>query len=197
MRCCATSIAPSPRWRSRSSRWSEAGEAFAALRDGTLDATFRALPERPAGLAHTRVLDEPLQLLIGPAHPLAGARSVRLHELAGHRIWIPGIVEGSEWAAFYAALAAEFGLEIDALGPNFGTDAMLESLAGSSTLATFAGERPAMPGLRRIPVRDPTPVYPHSLVWRAANPHPALAALRAHLGTAERRARDTWTFSAC
>ncbi len=154
------------------------------------------MPERPAGLAHTRVLDEPLQLLIGPAHPLADARSVRLRELAGHRIWIPGIVEGSEWAAFYAALAAEFGLEIDALGPNFGTDAMLESLAGSSTLATFAGERPAMPGLRRIPVRDPMPVYPHSLVWRAPNPHPGLAALRAHLGTAA-PARDTWTFSAC
>ena len=150
----------------------EAGEAFAALRDGTLDATFRALPERPAGLAHTRVLDEPLQLLIGPAHPLAGARSVRLRELAGHRIWMPGIVEGSEWAAFYAALAAEFGLEIDALGPNFGTDAMLESLAGSSTRRHLRGRaarhaRPAshprarpharLPPLARLARRQPAP----------------------------------------
>ena len=133
---------------------------------------------------------------MGPDHPLAAARSVRLRDLAGHRIWIPGIVEGSEWAAFYAALAAEFGLEIDALGPNFGTEALVETLAGSSTVATFAGERPAAPGLRRIPVRDPTPVYPHSLVWREANPHPGLAALRAHVGTAE-PAPGTWTFSAC
>jgi hypothetical protein len=121
---------------------------------------------------------------------------VRLRDLTGHRIWIPGIVEGSEWGAFYETLAAAFGLDIDALGPNFGSDALLETLAGSGTVATFMGERPAMPGLRRIAVRDPAPVYPHSLVWRAANPHPGLAALRAHLGTAQ-PAPGTWTFSAC
>ena len=51
---------------------------------------------------------------------------------------------------------------------------------------------PAGHGLRRIPLRDPTPVYPHSLIWRADNPHPTLAALRAHLGTA-RQSADTWT----
>lgn len=28
---------------------------------------------------------------------------------------------------------------------------------------------------------DPTPVYPHSLLWHRDNPHPALATLRAHL----------------
>ena len=26
------------------------------------------------------------------------------------------------------------------------------------------------------------PVYPHSLIWRGDNPHPALAVLRSHLG---------------
>ena len=35
--------------------------------------------------------------------------------------------------------------------------------------------------LRRIPLRDPVPVYPHSLVWHRDNPHPALAGLRRHL----------------
>ncbi|MFF7194901.1 hypothetical protein ACFZAM_14465 [Streptomyces sp. NPDC008079] len=36
---------------------------------------------------------------------------------------------------------------------------------------------------------------PHSLVWRADNPHPALTVLRRHLrGTApDGRASDTWT----
>ena len=33
----------------------------------------------------------------------------------------------------------------------------------------------------RIAVRDPTPVYPHSLIWRNDNPHPALATLRDYL----------------
>ena len=32
-------------------------------------------------------------------------------------------------------------------------------------------------------MRDPVPVYPHSLVWHGDNPHPALAALRKHLGS--------------
>lgn len=36
-------------------------------------------------------------------------------------------------------------------------------------------------GLRRIPLRDPVPVYPHALLWRQDNPHPALAVLRGHL----------------
>ena len=30
-------------------------------------------------------------------------------------------------------------------------------------------------------MRDPTPVYPHSLIWRRDNPHPALATLRRYL----------------
>ncbi len=64
------------------------------------------------------MLDEPLQLLTGPAHALAGARSVTLAQLAGHRIWMPGIVPGTEWAAYYDDLVAEdFGLTIEATGP--------------------------------------------------------------------------------
>ena len=59
-------------------------------------------------------------------------------------------------------------------------------IAGSPALATIVGEQsrlfwPASYDLRRIPLRDPTPVYPHSLIWRRDNPHPALAALRDHL----------------
>jgi DNA-binding transcriptional LysR family regulator len=174
----------------------DAGEALGALRAGTLDATFRALPNGvPGGLAHTRVLDEPLTLLTGPAHPLAAAPAVRMTDLRGHRIWVPGILEGSEWGAFYDELAAAFGLSIDALGPNWGSDALLEALADSSTVATFWGEQPRLPAghdLRRIAVHDPAPVYPHELVWRAANPHPALAALRDHLGSTA-PAPGTWT----
>lgn len=41
---------------------------------------------------------------------------------------------------------------------------------------------------------DPTPVYPHSLLWHRDNPHPALATLRAHLaGTAaDQGTAGTW-----
>ncbi|MEW2516491.1 LysR family transcriptional regulator [Streptomyces sp. NPDC046870] len=179
-------------------------KAVAALRSGTIDASFRAVaaPGRPLpeDVGSVRVLDEPLQLLTGPGHALAGARSVPLARLAGHRIWMPGVVPGTEWAAYYEDLVAEFGLTIEATGPNFGSDALLDTVADTPALATFMGEHtslvwPAGLGLRRIPVTDPTPVYPHSLLWHRDNPHPALATLRDHLATttAGHEATGTWT----
>jgi DNA-binding transcriptional LysR family regulator len=179
----------------------DAEAAISAVRSGTIDASFRALtlPARqlPEGLEAARVHDEPLQLLTGPGHALAAARAVTPAQLAGHRIWMPGNVAGTEWAAFYDDLAAAFGFTIEVTGPDFGTEPLLDTIADSPLLATFVGLQtrmvwPAGHDLRRIPLRDPTPVYPHSLIWRADNPHPALAALRAHLGTARRDA-DTWT----
>ncbi|MER6418353.1 LysR family transcriptional regulator [Streptomyces sp. NPDC001137] len=179
----------------------DADAAISAVRSGTIDASFRALtlPARqlPEGIEAARVHDEPLELLTGPRHALASARSVTPAQLAGHRIWMPGNVAGTEWAAFYDDLAAAFGFTIEVTGPDFGTEPLLDTIADSPLLATFVGVQtrmvwPADHDLRRIPVRDPTPVYPHSLVWRADNPHPALASLRAHLGTARRDA-GTWT----
>lgn len=177
--------------------------AITAVRSGALDASFRAVaaPGRPhpEDIESVRVLDEPLQLLTGPAHALAGARSVTVAQLTGHRIWMPGIAPGTEWGAYYDDLAAEFGLTIEATGPNFGSDALLDTIADTPALATFMGEHtrliwPADHGLRRIPVTDPTPVYPHSLLWRRDNPHPALATLRAHLAAtaAGHDAAGTW-----
>jgi DNA-binding transcriptional LysR family regulator len=177
--------------------------AVAAIRSGAIDASFRAVavPGRPLpeDIESVRVLDEPLQLLTGPAHALAGARSVTVAQLIGHRIWMPGIVPGTEWAAYYDDLVAEFGLTIEATGPNFGSDALLDTIADTPALATFMGEHtrlvwPAGHGLRRIPVTDPTPVYPHSLLWHRDNPHPALPTLRAHLAAtaAGHGAAGTW-----
>ncbi|MFI7048424.1 LysR family transcriptional regulator [Streptosporangium sandarakinum] len=178
--------------------------AVTAIRSGVIDASFRAvaMPGRPLpeDIESVRVIDEPLQLLTGPAHALAGARSVTIAQLAGHRIWMPGVVPGTEWAAYYDDLVAEFGLTIEATGPNFGSDALLDTIADTPALATFMGGQtrlvwPADHGLRRIPVTDPTPVYPHSLLWHRDNAHPALATLRAHLAAAAagHDAAGTWT----
>ena len=178
--------------------------AVAALQSGAIDASFRAvaMPGRPLpeDIEAVRVLDEPHQLLTGPAHTLASARSVTIAQLAGHRIWMPGITPGTEWAAYYDDLVAEFGLTIEATGPNLGADALLDTIADTPALATFIGAQtrlvwPTSHGLRRIPVTDPTPVYPHSLLWHRDNRHPALTALRDHLA-ATRASHDspgTWT----
>jgi DNA-binding transcriptional LysR family regulator len=151
----------------------DARSAIEAVRDGGIDATFRCVktPQLPEGIRAARVLDEPHQLLTGPRHELACAGSVTPAQLCGHRIWIPGIVPGTEWAAYYHELAGAFGLTIEASGPNFGTESLLDTLAESPGVVSLVGERtrltwPAEYDLRRIAVRDPAPVYPHSLIWR-------------------------------
>ncbi len=182
----------------------DADAAVNAIRSGTIDASFRAvtMPGRqlPDDIVAARVRDEPIQLLTGPQHELAAARAVTPADLFGHRIWMPGLVPGTEWGAYYDALAAAFALTIEITGPDFGTEPLLDTIADSRSLATFVGEQtrlvwPADHGLRRIAVRDPTPVYPHSLVWHHDNAHPALAALRDHFrsGRRDHTAGEIWT----
>ncbi|MFF4097539.1 LysR family transcriptional regulator [Streptomyces sp. NPDC001834] len=181
----------------------DADQATTALRNGSIDAAFRAVPlpgsRLPEGIESVPVYDEALELCVGPAHAWADASAVTPAQLAGQRIWMPGNTPGTEWAAYYDAFADAFGVTIDAVGPNFGVEALLDAIADSDSLATFFGERtplvwPAGHDLRRIPLREPTPVYPHSLLWCTGNPHPALAALRSYLA-AVRPTRDdaaTW-----
>ncbi|MER7774636.1 LysR family transcriptional regulator [Streptomyces sp. NPDC096191] len=174
-----------------------AAQAAQAVLEGTVDASFRALPadQVPAGISAERLLDAPLEVLVGPGHPLANAPWIKPADLAGHRIWIPGIRPGTEWAAFYQALAEAFGLSIDALGPNFGDEALMDALADSASLATLVGSGdrylwPQTHDLRRIPLREPTPVYAHMLLSRTGDRHPVLTALRDHLRSSRQRTPD-------
>lgn len=183
---------------------SDSDAAIAAVRSGSIDATFRAvtMPGRllPEDIEAMPVFDEALHLVTGAAHAFAAAHSVSPRQLSGHRIWMPGNVPGTEWAAYYDALATAFELRIDPIGPDFGIEALLDTVAGSPTLATLVGEHtplvwPAGHDVRRIPLRDPTPVYPHSLLWRTGNHHPALSALRDQLAARQRSrpgAAETW-----
>ncbi|MEV0680079.1 LysR family transcriptional regulator [Actinosynnema sp. NPDC050436] len=175
----------------------DADAAVDALLSGTVDASFRAVTKPPEGIAAARVLDEPIRLLTGPRHEFADAGAVTPADLAGHRIWMPGVAPGTEWGAFYEEFAAAFGFTLDPVGPHGGTEPLLDVLARSTDLVTFVGDQtrllwPAEYDLRRTDLHRPTPVYPHSVLWRADNPHPALAALRAHL-TSRPSQPDTWT----
>lgn len=169
----------------------DANAAIAAIDAGTIDASIRAVsvPQRrlPAGIRHTHMFDEPQQLMTGPRHPLAGEKQVTPAQLRGHRIWMPILPAGSEWADYFDVLAAEFGLRIEQAHPDFGTDPLHDVIAGSADVATFVPEQlqilwPDGLDLRRIPIRDPALLYPNSLIWRTDNPHPTLAALRRHVG---------------
>ncbi|MQY30558.1 LysR family transcriptional regulator [Nocardia aurantia] len=160
--------------------------AIAAVEAGTIDATFHGVPphrQLPEAIAAAPAVEEPHELLVGPRHPLAGARSVTPERLAGHRIWMPGLAARGEVADYYAEFAAVFGVTIDMLGPVFGNEALLDEIADSADLATLVGANsrymwPDSYDLRRIPIRDPSPIYPLSMIRRVDNPHPALAELR-------------------
>jgi hypothetical protein len=90
-----------------------------AFRYAAVNAPQRQLVD---GLCSERVFDEPIQLLVNPRHPLADRDRVSPIDIGGQRIWIPGLVEGTEWADFYTQFAATFRVNIDAVGPNFGTE---------------------------------------------------------------------------
>lgn len=177
----------------------DATAALAEISAGTLDATFRSLRDSarkvPSGLRSARVIDDRHELLVGPRHPLANARSVTPAELAEHPIWMPGMSD-AEPIGYYQDLAKAFGLTIDTLGPMFGIEALLAELADSPRLANLVGKGsrylwPESYDLRRIPIVDPVVVYPLSVIWRADNPHPVLAGFLDHL-RAEYRESDAW-----
>jgi DNA-binding transcriptional LysR family regulator len=178
-----------------------ADAAVTAVRDGLIDAAFRAVPRPgtrlPEDVRAARVCDEPVQLLVGPEHALAALGNAAPAQLVGHRILMPTALPGTEWGAFYADLATEFGLTLDTTWPGTGLEPLLTTVAGSPALATFVPERAelvwaAAHDLRRIPLTSPIPVYPHALLWHADNPHPALAALRDHLVGAYEPVGGAW-----
>jgi DNA-binding transcriptional LysR family regulator len=159
--------------------------AVPALVRGSIDAAFaRVLGPLDPALTHIPARLDPLHVLVGAAHPLAGRKQVGMAELAGATAWMPGNTPGTEWTAWFDDLAAEFALRIETPSPNFGFDHLLDEVAGTPGALTFAGEGvrvPWHPDLARIPVAPPVPVYAHSLLLRRGNRHPLLPALIAHV----------------
>ncbi|PNE38085.1 LysR family transcriptional regulator [Streptomyces noursei] len=172
----------------------------AAVEAGDIDASFRTViapAVLPPDLQMIHAFDSPLELLVGPRHPLASARRLTPPQLHKHRIWVPGIAPRSEWAEFYDQLATDFDLRIDAAGPHFGDEVLLDTLAESADVATLVGARdryiwPTNHDLRRIPIVNPTLAYPLSLILPRTNPHPELRGIINHLGTLPRLPDAVW-----
>ncbi|KIF69856.1 LysR family transcriptional regulator [Streptomyces sp. AcH 505] len=174
--------------------------AVAAVQAGDVDASFRSVTDPAALPGDVRMIhtfDSPLEFLVGPRHPLASARTLTPSRLRGHRIWVPGIAPQTEWGEFYDELATRFDLRIDAAGPNFGNEVLLDILADSADVATFVGSRdryiwPPHYDLRRIPVVNPTLVYPLSLIVPRVNPHPGLRPVMKHFRSLAPLAEPVW-----
>jgi DNA-binding transcriptional LysR family regulator len=166
-----------------------AASTVRSLLAGEIDAGYAYLRdvagELGPGLARTYARLEPIQVIVGIRNPLARSRGVRPEELARCRAWVPGIVEGSEWETFFLDLAESFGLDIDPTGYAVGSESVFDAVAASRSLVTFVGERsrvgwPGSLGLARLPVVDPVPRYPWSLIWRADTGHPGALRLVEH-----------------
>jgi DNA-binding transcriptional LysR family regulator len=160
-----------------------------ALLTGEIDAGYAYLRDRAAelhpSLTSVYAYLEPMQVIVGPRHPLAQADFVRPADLARYPAWVPGIVAGSEWETFHQDLAADFGLDIDPTNYTTGTESVFDDIADSRSLTTYVSERnrlalPVGAGLLRLPVADPVPLYPWSLIWRTRPPHPGTRQLAAH-----------------
>jgi len=174
--------------------------AVAAVEAGEIDASFRTVTDPaalPPDLDMIHAFDSPLELLVGPRHPLASARKLTPAHLREHRIWVPGIAPRSEWAEFYDQLATAFDLRVDAAGPHFGDEVLLDALADSADLATLVGSRdryiwPTNHDLRRIPIANPTLAYPLSLIHPKTSPHPGLRGIITHLESLPRPSAPVW-----
>ncbi|MGW2307336.1 LysR family transcriptional regulator [Actinomadura luteofluorescens] len=160
------------------------GSRWTALTDGSIDAAFgRVTAPLPPGIKRVPAALEPIPILVGHRHRLAGHRQVPMKELSGLTAWMPGNAPESEWADYYRHLSAEFGVHIDASGPVFGQDHIMERIGASPDLITFGNKTqfPGHPDVVQIALTDPTPAYPWSLMWHEANRHPSLPGFFAHV----------------
>jgi DNA-binding transcriptional LysR family regulator len=170
--------------------------AMEALRQGQIDAAFGRVHDLtqpwPDELAQRLVLLEPLAVAVGEDHPLAGSERLVPADLRPWTLWGPRHSSSAELSGFWTHFADDFDLEVDTGGSNLGLDEAVQHLRRHPTHFLLLGANWTIPGdvgIRRIPL-DPTPCYPFSLIWRAADRHPTLTLLRRLL--TEAGAADGW-----
>ncbi len=174
----------------------------AMMRD-EIDMAFGRLYEhgiRPSEeINHELIRLEPMMALIPGDHPAAKKSFMSLSELPEWGLWTPSPGTPAEWSAFLRDLAEEFGASID-----------FENVAGTDIQQILALARPRQDALfvtgadvanpvgsgsRLLPLANPVPVYPWSVMWRRHDKHPQV---RRFLDTLRhlRSARDWCAFDA-
>lgn len=162
-----------------------------ALLRGDIDAAFgRAHPPLPAGLAHRLIRLEPVDAVLGADHPLAAEPALRPDQLRDSVLWAPGALDRLD---FLHRFADRFGIRETATSVNLGLAHFLAEVAQEPrrfSLLPADVPLPEIPGLRSVPLVDPTPLYAWSLLRRTGNGHPGLNDLAA--ACAEEAGRNRW-----
>ncbi|WP_423833293.1 LysR family transcriptional regulator [Streptomyces manipurensis] len=158
--------------------------AAAEVAAGRLDVAFGYAdgldPALRAPLARTLVRHEPLAVLLPEGHPLAAGDRVPLDALAGETVYAgAGNPRTTEWTGLARELFAGRGILMAPPAPvAMGMDEFRRVMVktGNPVLATVGFLQ--MPGCVKLPLTDPVPLSPLSMVWRKGFSHPGLEALR-------------------
>lgn len=163
----------------------------AALLRGDIDAAFgRVHPPLPAGLAHRLVRLEPMDAVLSARHPLAAEPALRPDQLSDSTLWAPGPLDRLD---FLSRFADRFAIRNTSTSVNLGLAHFLAEVAEDPrrfSLVPADVPLPQVPGLRSVPLVDPTPLYAWSLLWRGGDGHPGLSGLAA--ACAEEAGRSRW-----
>ncbi|MEV0528689.1 LysR family transcriptional regulator [Streptomyces sp. NPDC050439] len=161
-----------------------------ALLHGDIDAAFgRVHPPLPAGLAHRLVRLEPVDAVLSADHPLAAEPALRPDQLRGSVLWAPGTLDRLD---FLHRFADRFEIHDTATSVNLGLAHFLAEVAREPrrfSLLPADVPLPEVPGLRTVPLIDPTPLYAWSLLWRTGDGHPGLDSLIAACAAEAGRSR--------
>ncbi|MDV5150009.1 LysR family transcriptional regulator [Streptomyces sp. SBC-4] len=161
-----------------------------ALLRGDIDAAIgRVHPPLRAGLTHRLVRLEPVDAVISTDHPLAAETSLRPDRLRDSVLWAPGPLDRLD---FLHRFADRFGIRDRAASVNLGLAHFLGEVAADPrrfSLLPADVPLPEVPGLRSVPLVDPTPLYAWSLLWRTGSGHPGLSGLTAACAAEARRSR--------
>ncbi|MFD0415601.1 LysR family transcriptional regulator [Streptomyces sp. NPDC127108] len=153
---------------------------LSALLHGDIDAAFgRVHPPLPAELTHRLVRLEPVDAVLSADHPLAAEPALRPGQLRDSVLWAPGALDRLD---FLRRFADRFDVRERAVGVNLGLAHFLAEVAAHPrrfSLLPADVPLPDVPGLRSVPLVDPTPLYAWSLLWRTGNAHPGLDRLAA------------------
>lgn len=121
----------------------------------------------PPHLSQAVVRLEPMHVLLGDTHPLAGRAVLRPAELRDVGLWTPDTGSAHEWDAFLNRFARTFGVPLAFERPAATLEELVERIRREPARVMLTGGDMPLPGagLRTVRLADPVPVYPWSLVW--------------------------------
>ncbi|HUR01618.1 MAG TPA: LysR family transcriptional regulator [Nonomuraea sp.] len=164
--------------------------AIPALRRQEIDMAFGRVHDLPwpwpPELVRRLVHVEPLHAFIPEDHMLAGKSELRPADLRDWGISMPDPAGAAEWRAYLRRLADRLSIPLRFTAPAIGRRHLVEQFL-SEKRAVGLGEMSidaTGSGLRRIPIVDPTPLHPWSVVWHRHNSRPMLQTLIRHLPAA-------------